>query len=187
MDKDNKTNEHKNNEMNEHKNNEINEHKNNEINELMLISRNMLAGINGLGEQMGVVNSRLGRLETKTSNIEDRMNKYEDELRVTRPQADSIRRAIHQRINKLLDIRYEDGVVVSECIRDDKLYKPGFISKCYSDSRKYSDLGTPYYETLRKDYVGVLDYINGWAPEVGVSGYRIYLDERRRIKASKEG
>lgn len=158
----------------------------NETNELMEISRNMLAGINSLGEQMGIVNNRLGKLESKTSNIEDRMNRYENELRVTRPQADSIRRAIHSRACDVLDIKYKDGVVADDSIRSDTVYKPGFISKIYSDARKFSLLGTPYYETARKDYGAVLDYINGWLPQVGVEGYKSYLDARRRAKQLRD-
>lgn len=154
----------------------------NETNELMQISRNVLAGISSLGEQMGVVNSRLGILEVKTSNIENRMTKYEDEQRVSRSQAESIRGAIHHRVCDLLEIQYRDGIVIDECIHADKFYKPGFISKCYSDARKFSALGTPYYETFRKDYASVLEYINGWVPQVGVPGYKLYLDERRRMK-----
>jgi len=155
---------------------------NNEMNELMQISRNMLAGINSLGEQMGIVNTRIGNLEVKTAQIERRMDTYENDLRVTRPQADAIRRAIHAKACEVLDIKYKDGIPTSDSIEADTLYRPGFISKIYSDARKFSCLGTPYYDTLRKDYGTVLNYINGWAPQVGIPGYKAYLDERRRLR-----
>lgn len=159
---------------------------NNETKELLEISRNSLQGIMRLSEQMGLLDSRMTSLEDKTTGIETRMQTYEDALRVSRSQADTIRRAIHQRAADVLGIHYKDGIVTDDSIRSDTLYKPGFVSKLYSDARKFSMLGTPYYETARRDYGAVLNYIDGWMPQVGVEGYKSYLDARRRAKQLRD-
>lgn len=159
---------------------------NNETKELLEISRNSLQGIMRLSEQMGLLDSRMTSLEDKTAGIETRMQTYEDALRVSRSQADTIRRAIHQRAADVLGIHYKDGIVTDDSIRSDTFYRPGFVSKLYSDARKFSMLGTPYYETARRDYGAVLNYIDGWMPQVGVEGYKSYLDARRRAKQLRD-
>ena len=154
--------------------------------QLMEINTNIAGNVNAVSAQLGMVVQKVDGLGLKIENIENRMQTYEDSIRVSRTQADTIRRAIHARACEILDIKYKDGVVVDESLRADTLYRPGFISKIYSDARKYSVLGTPYYETARKDYGEVLDYINGWLPMHGITGYKEYLDQRRRIRKARE-
>jgi hypothetical protein len=152
------------------------------LEKLMELNLQTAGNVNAISQQLGIISNKVDALGVEVSMVKDRMQTYEDTIRVSRAQADTIRRAIHARVCEILGIRYKDGVVVNEMIGIDKYYRPGFISKLYSDARKYSELGTPYYETFRKDYGAVLDYINGWLPQVGLEGYMRYLDERRRNK-----
>lgn len=156
------------------------------LEKLMEVNMQTAGNVNALSQQLGIISNKVDSLGTEVASVKDRMQTYEDAIRVSRPQADSIRRAIHSRACDVLDIKYKDGVVTDDSIRSDTVYKPGFISKIYSDARKFSLLGTPYYETARKDYGAVLDYINGWLPQVGVEGYKSYLDARRRAKQLRD-
>lgn len=150
------------------------------LEKLMELNLQTAGNVNAISQQLGIISSKVDSLGLEVASVKDRMQTYEDAIRVSRPQADAIRRAIHARACELLGIRYKDGIVEKESLAADMRYRSGFISKAYSDARKYSFLGTPYYETARKDYVAVLDYINGWAPQAGVEGYKMYLDERKR-------
>ena len=142
-------------------------------------------------EQMGLIFQKQKQTDEKidaltaevrenTRCFNERMQCYEDRIRLTRPQATNIKQSIHQRVLDLLDIRYEDGIVADECIFDDKFYRPRFVSRLYADARRDSRLGTPYYETYQRDYSEVLDFIAHWEPPTGTAGYKRYLDNRRR-------
>lgn len=155
------------------------------------IAQMTVMSTNQLSQQLGLVVStqtqlieRMDSLEstlkTNTDAINNRMQNYEDRIRIDRNQAQSIRGAIHARAAKLLGIEYVDGIIKDpDALYADKYYRSGFISKIYSDARKHSRLGTPYYETYSRDYEEVVDYIEKWMPVVGVAGYKNYLDERR--------
>lgn len=163
-----------------------------EKNELMDIVRQTALNVAGVSEQMGILQNSVKGIKLELISVKEdlasykartdtRMQNYEDCVRVTRTQAQDIRNAIHARAAELLDITYENGIVVGEtALHNDKYYRSGFISKCYTDARKQSRLGTPYYETLKRDYRDVLDYINEWVPLAGIEGYKVYLDARRK-------
>ena len=156
------------------------------LDKLMEINLQTAGNVNALSQQLGIISGKVDNLGLEVADVKDRMKTYEDAIRVSRPQADSIKRAIHARACSVLSIRYQDGIATPDSIWNDTLYRPGFISKIYSDARKFSMLGTPYYETAKKDYGAVLDYINGWLPQVGVEGYKNYLDDRRRAKEKRQ-
>lgn len=161
-----------------------------EMNELMEVVRQSAFNIQSVGEQMGLVAREVKdlkiqqlRLSEKMDTLDGRLAKHERTERVSRTEQQTLRRAIHLRVNELLDIKFENGVVADESIEDDVKYRGGFISKCYHDARTYGRLGTPYTETLRVDFSETLDYINAWIPTNGVAGYKEYLDKRAEEKA----
>lgn len=163
-----------------------------EIDDVMAVVRQSAFNIQTVGEQMGIISTELKNLKIeqlrtgeKIEAITDRMQNYEDRLRVNRACAQTIRRAIHARASELLGIEYENGRVADRCINTDARYRGKFISRCYYDAREHSKLGTPYYETYQRDYREVLDYIGTWVPQEGVTGYKEYLDKRARERALK--
>lgn len=164
-----------------------------ELNELMQVVKQSAFNIQSVGEQMGIVATEVKslkvqqlRMSEQMDNLSDRMQGYEDRIRVSRSQAQTLRRAIHQRVIELLGIEYVEGCVADWCIADDKKYRGGFISRLYHDAREYSRLGTPYYETYNKDYLEVLEYINKWVPMRGITGYKEYLDKRAEEAREKK-
>lgn len=151
-----------------------------------------------ISEQMGIVTSAVKEIRGNVADVKneinvlnERMQGYEDRIRIDRNQARRLRNAIHARCNDLLGIVYENGVVTQESLFADKHYKGGFIGRCYKDARDHSELGTPYTETYVKDYDEVMRYVSAWEPEMayagisGVAGYKLYLDERRRVKNAR--
>ena len=137
-----------------------------------------------VSEQMGLMVKKVSDMEGRLEVVEDRMQKYEDRVRVSRSQAQEIRNAIHRRVDQILHIEHKGGVVSDASIGIDAKYKDGFICRCYKDARDNSRLGTPYYETLTRDFDETMEYIEGWRPNVegGVEGYKKYLDIRREEK-----
>ena len=159
----------------------------NEINDVMKIVKQTAFNVQGISEQMGIISAEVKAMkleQRKQANeiqaLNDRMQNYEDRVRVTRSMSQNIKNSIHARVRELLKIEYINGVVTAESIYADKYYRPGFISRCYTDARKESRLGTPYSETYQRDYEEVLEFINKWVPPTGVEGYMSYLDLRRK-------
>lgn len=161
------------------------------MNEVMQMMNQAALNINALSEQMGVVAGQIKTIRAaqidhnnRITDLENRMTHHEETERVTRDQARRIKGAVHARVNHVLGIELNGGLVKKECMSIDKKYRGAFFSRCYSDARKYSDLGSPYSETCQKDYQAVIDYIENWEPEceyegkIGTKAYIAYLDDR---------
>lgn len=157
-------------------------------NDLLQMMQLAAANINGLSKQMGLVNARIDEHSKRIDRVEERVDKVESELTVNRAQANRLQSAIHQRVTDVLKLEFDGGKVADGSIKTDKRYRGGFISRCYTDARRKSKLGTPYYATLRCDFHEVMDYIKAWEPEVsgGVDGYKHYLDIRREERQKKQ-
>ena len=155
--------------------------------DLMQMMRLTASNINGLSQQMGLVNARIDEQGRRVDRIEERVDAVEAELTINRAQANRLQAAIHQRVAVVLKLNFEGGVVADGSISTDKKYRGAFISRCYTDARRKSKLGTPYYATLRCDFQETMDYIEAWEPEVGggVDGYKRYLDIRREERQKK--
>ena len=160
----------------------------NETTELMNVVKQTAFNVETISDQMGIITSEVKNLKLEQIRLADgldkvnsRMQKYEDNVRVTRHQAQNLRNTIHAKAATLLEIEYKDGIITTERgLYNDKYYRSGFISRLYVDARKQSRLGTPYTETLQRDYEECLKFIADWNPPTGVEGYKRYLDARRR-------
>lgn len=161
------------------------------MNEVMQMMNQAAMNITALSEQMGVVAGQIKTIRAaqidhnnRITDLENRMTHHEETERVTRDQARRIKGAVHARVNHVLGIELNGGLVKKECMGIDKKYRSAFFGRCYSDARKYSNLGSPYSETCQKDYQAVVDYIENWEPEceyegkIGTKAYIAYLDDR---------
>ena len=156
--------------------------------EMLQMMQNATMNISNLGQQMGIIQREVSNVNNRMADIENRMTYYEDTVRVTRDQQRRIRAAVHSRVDYLLGIKTEGGVVAKECLSKEKGYRGGFLSRCYYDARQRSYMGSPYTETFQKDFEAVIDYVSHWTPEVtfeglsGVEAYKKYLDIRAEEK-----
>lgn len=159
-----------------------------EATELMDVVKQTAFNVATISDQMGIITSEVKNLKIEQIRLADgldkvnsRMQRYEDNVRVTRHQAQNLRNSIHAKAATLLEIEYKNGIITNERgLYNDKYYRSGFISRLYVDARKQSHLGTPYTETLQRDYEECLKFIADWNPPTGVEGYKHYLDARRR-------
>lgn len=161
------------------------------LDDLYKITQQTAFNVAGISEQMGILTTDVRNLkkelvemkqqtEDRFTEHEVRMASYEDRIRLTRPQANNVRQSIHARVRELLGIEYENGIVKENCLFADKYLRPGFISRCYTDARRESKLGTPYSETYQRDYSEVLHFIATWEPPTGTEGYTAYLLNRKK-------
>lgn len=157
------------------------------LNRLERIAQINIASINGLSEQMGLMNDRINDMAGKLDGHENRLGKLEHNTIVNRAEKRRIRKAVMNRVNKVLKIEFDGGKVADSSIQTDMLYRGGFISRCYTDAKNHSKMGESYGETLKVDLDEVLEYIEAWEPEVdgGVEGYKHYLDIRREEREKR--
>ena len=163
------------------------------MNDVMQMMNQAALNITAISEQMGVVAGQIKSIKAQQIDHNNRIIDLEnwkthhiETERVNRDQARRIKGAIHARVNYVLGIELNGGLVKKECMSVDKKYRGAFYGRCYSDARKYSNLGTPYSETCVKDYQTVIDYIENWEPEceyegkTGTRAYIAYLDDREK-------
>ena len=165
--------------------------KENSNDDLKQIVAQTAMNISAISEQMGVIAGQVKNLRAiqiehgnRITDLENWKQHHEEHERVDRNQARRIKSAVHARVDYILGMEFTGGLVAKECMAIDRRYRGAFFSRCYVDARKYSDLGTPYYETYAKDVEAVIHYIENWEPEVeyagktGTKAYIAYLDDR---------
>ena len=159
-----------------------------DMSQLLQITQNTAMSVNAQSKQMGLVLGTVEDLKQDVGEIKTELDVLKHETVVTRFQANRIQAAIHGRVAELLKLEFDGGKVADSSVGTDKKYRGGFISRCYTDARRKSKLGTPYYATLRCDFNEVIEYIEAWEPEVsgGVDGYKHYLDIRREERQKKQ-
>lgn len=143
--------------------------------------------INGLSQQMGLMNDRMDEIVRRMDGHDNRMMTLEHNTTINRAESKRIRKAVMARVNYLLKIEFEGGRVADSSIVTDQLYRGPFVSRCYTDAKNHSKMGDSYPETLKVDFNEVMEYIDAWEPEVdgGVEGYKRYLDIRREERLKK--
>lgn len=133
--------------------------------------------INGLSQQMGLVNARVDSIGSRLDHMEDAVTKIGREVTVTRAQRNRLFNAVTDRCCFLLKSNDERNS-----------YLGAFKHKCWSDAQRKSKCGRPYADTLKVDFNEVLEYINSWEPEYygGIDGYKEHLDAVRKERVKGE-
>lgn len=149
-----------------------------DTNELMRLAT---MNISNLGEQMGLLNRRVGEQNARIADLESRMTAHEQTETVNRPQLRNLKRAVIGRVNYLLGIEFTGGRTDDEDVPYEMRYRGGFIARCYCDCKRADLMGESVGDTLRTKYDACMEYIGAWTPQVdnGVDGYKKYLDIRR--------
>lgn len=142
----------------------------------------LVAGFNDLKNHMDTTDQAIEKLDT-------RMDGWEERERISISDSRRLKLAIHSRCFYILGIEHSKRVVSEKSMSDYKKYFGKFCSRCYTDARAKSRLGTPYYDTRKQDYEEVMSYIKSWEPEVqfdgktGTEAYKAYLDRMSEMDA----
>lgn len=156
--------------------------------DLLRLAQLNTMNINGLSQQMGLINDRMDEMVRRMDGHDNRLGTLEHNTTINRAESRRIKKSVMGRVNYLLKIKFKGGKVAEESIADDVRYRGPFISRCYADAKNHSKMGDSYPETLKTDFAEVLEYIESWVPEVdgGVEGYKRYLDIRREERMKSE-
>jgi len=150
--------------------------------------------INGLSQQMGIINSAVTAIQGDMSELRseladtkaDVVGLKEDQF-VDLIKADNIRASAQSRVAELLEIEFDErGGVTPESRYDYTHYYSKFVGRLHTDARHAGLEGPRIYATPRKTYQALIDYINDWVPLRGVEGLKSYYDGLVAARKSKK-
>ena len=152
--------------------------------------------INGLSQQMGIMNKAVTAIKDNVSKLRSEMVDVKADVRglkddqfVDLIKADNIKLAAQSRVAELLGIVFEErGGVTEESMYNYRNYYSKFIGRLHVDARHAGLEGPRIYATPRKNYQALMDFINEWVPLRGVEGLMSYydgLEAARRHKRSE--
>lgn len=155
-----------------------------ETNDPMELMQLAAMNINGLSQQMGLVNKAIISIKDDVSELRADMADAKAEIRglkddqfVDLIKADNIKRSAQSRVAELLGIKFDErGGVTEESRYDYTHYYSKFIGRLHVDARNAGLEGPRIYATPRKSYQALIDFINEWVPLRGVEGLKAYYD-----------
>ena len=163
-------------------------------NDPMELMRLAAMNINGLSQQMGLMNKAVTAIKDDVSELRSEMVDVKADVRglkddqfVDLINADNIKLAAQSRVAELLDIVFEErGGVTEESMFNYRNYYSKFIGRLHVDARHAGLEGPRIYATPRKNYQALMDFINEWVPLRGVEGLMSYYDGLEATRKSKK-
>jgi len=163
--------------------------------DLLKLAQLNTMNINGLSQQMGIINQAVTSIRGDISDLRSQMTDVKSDIRglqddqfVDLIKADNIRKSAQSRVAELLGVEFDErGGVTAESQYDYTHYYSKFIGRLHCDARNAGLEGPRIYATPRKTYQQLIDFINEWVPLRGVEGLKSYYDglasARRRKNA----
>ena len=150
--------------------------------------------INGLSQQMGIMNKAVTAIKDDVSKLHAEMVDAKADIRglkddqfVDLIKADNIKKSAQSRVAELLEIKFDErGGVTDESRYDYTHYYGKFICRLHVDARNAGLEGPRIYATPRKTYQALIDYINEWVPLRGVDGLKAYYDGLAAARRGKK-
>lgn len=140
--------------------------------------------INGLSQQMGIINKAVTAIKDDVSGLRAEMVDAKADIRglkddqfVDLIKADNIKKSAQSRVAELLEIEFDERGGVTDASRYNYThYYAKFIGRLHVDARNAGLEGPRIYATPRKTYQQLIDFINEWVPLRGVEGLKSYYD-----------
>lgn len=166
---------------------------NNSSNDPMELMQLAAMNINGLSQQMGIMNKAVDAIRDDVSRLHADMADAKADIRglkddqfVDLIKADNIKKSAQSRVAELLGIEFEERGGVTEDSRYDYThYYSKFIGRLHCDARNAGLEGPRIYATPRKTYQQLIDFINEWVPMRGVEGLKSYYDGLEAARKNK--
>lgn len=171
----------------------INPDPNDNANAPMELMQLAAMNINGLSQQMGLMNKTVVAIKDDVADLRAEMVDAKADIRglkddqfVDLIKADNIKKSAQSRVAELLGIEFEERGGVTENSRYDYThYYSKFIGRLHCDARNAGLEGPRIYATPRKTYQQLIDFINEWVPMRGVEGLKSYYDGLAAARKNK--
>ena len=162
----------------------INPDPNDNNNDPMELMQLAAMNINGLSQQMGLMNKAViavkddvSKLRAEMVDVRADVAGLKDDQFVDLIKADNIKKSAQSRVAELLGIEFDErGGVTDESRYDYTHYYSKFVGRLHVDARHAGLEGPRIYATPRKTYQALIDFINEWVPLRGVDGLKSYYD-----------
>lgn len=170
-----------------------NDNANDNANDPMELMQLAAMNINGLSQQMGLMNKTVVAIKDDVADLRAEMVDAKADIRglkddqfVDLIKADNIKKSAQSRVAELLGIEFEERGGVTENSRYDYThYYSKFIGRLHCDARNAGLEGPRIYATPRKTYQQLIDFINEWVPMRGVEGLKSYYDGLAAARKNK--
>jgi hypothetical protein len=165
-----------------------------ERNDPMELMQLAAMNINGLSQQMGIMNKAVNAIKDDVSELRAEMVDAKSDIRglkddqfVDLIKADNIKQSAQSRVKELLEIEFDErGGVTDESRYDYVRYYGKFVQRLHCDARNAGLEGPRIYATPRKNYQALINFINDWVPLRGVEGLKSYYDGLADAKKRKK-
>lgn len=153
-------------------------------NELMTVNDVFALAQQNTFSNQGITNllkgheDRISKMESVLTDHANRITSFEENERIDGVDARRIKMAIATRCDYLLGIHRIEGLPTKESLPTDKRFSSRFRRRAYTDCKSHSRMATDYRETKKRDLDELMDYIEGWQPEVsyeGLTGTKAYI------------
>lgn len=152
--------------------------------DLLKVAQLNTMNINGLSQQMGIINKAIisikdevSELRAEMADVKDDVGGLKDDQFVDLIKADNIKKSAQSRVAELLNIKFDErGGVADESRYSYTHYYAKFVGRLHVDARHAGLEGPRIYATPRKTYQALIDFINEWVPLRGVDGLKSYYD-----------
>lgn len=165
----------------------------NDSNDLLKLAQLNTMNINGLSQQMGLMNKAVTAIRDDVTSLRAEMTDAKADIRglkddqfVDLIKADNIKKSAQNRVAELLEIEFsEQGGVTDKSDYNYVRYYGKFIQRLHIDARNAGLEGPRIYATPRKTYQALIDFINEWVPKRGVEGLKSYYDGLEAARKAK--
>ena len=155
----------------------MNEVANYNMQDLMNLMGKQMTNVTALADTVRGIGEDVKEMRTELSNVNERMDFFENNIQVTDQQRRSIRRAANRRVYEILGITARAQERTLEERIEIQKYSPIFHQRLYSETSRNGHLSSPYGETLQRNYDLALKDIEAWSPSNGVTGLKKEADD----------
>lgn len=122
---------------------------------------------------------KVDNMDTRISSIEKRTEHLENDVQLTTQQRNTIRRAVHNQVLKVLELPERKSEWKTEHYILSQKYSSIFHARCYVEVASLGHLAKPYGDTTQRNFIDAIKDIEAWIPKNGIDGLKEEADKNR--------
>lgn len=122
---------------------------------------------------------KVDNMDTRISSIEKRTEHLENDVQLTTQQRNTIRRAVHNQVLKVLELPERKSEWKAEHYILSQKYSSIFHARCYVEVASLGHLAKPYGDTTQRNFIDAIKDIEAWIPKNGIDGLKEEADKNR--------
>lgn len=125
---------------------------------------------------------KVDNMDSRISSIEKRTKHLEDDVQLTTQQRNTVRKAVHNQVLKVLGLPDKKSEWDAEDYVVSEKYSSIFHARCYVEVSSMGHLAKPYGDTTQQNFVPAIKDIEAWVPKNGIDGLKTEADKNRMAR-----